>query len=79
MNLKLLQFPVLPRWLSGKRILLPVQKTQETWVPSLGQEKPLKEEMATHLSILAWEISKDRVAWWATVHGVTKSRTQLSI
>ena len=46
----------LPRWLSGKRILLPVQKTQETWVPSLGQEKPLKEEMATHLSILAWEI-----------------------
>ena len=28
----------------------------EKWVPSLGQEDPLQEEMATHLSILAWEI-----------------------
>ena len=26
---------------------------QETWVQSLGQEDPLKEEMATHSSILA--------------------------
>ena len=30
---------------------------QETWVPSLGQEDPLEQEMATHSSILAWEIS----------------------
>ena len=29
---------------------------QETPVPSLGQEDPLEEEMATHSSILAWEI-----------------------
>ena len=29
---------------------------QETWVPSLGQKDPLEEEMATHSSILAWEI-----------------------
>ena len=28
----------------------------ETWVQSLGQEDPLEEEMATHPSILAWEI-----------------------
>ena len=28
--------------------------------------------MATHASILAWEISMDRGAWWATVHGVAK-------
>ena len=28
----------------------------ETWVRSLGQEDPLKEEMATHSSILACEI-----------------------
>jgi len=27
---------------------------QETWVQSLGQEDPLKKEMATHSSILAW-------------------------
>ena len=26
------------------------------WVLSLGQEDPLEEEMATHSSILAWEI-----------------------
>ena len=30
---------------------------QKTWVLSLDQEDPLEEEMATHSSILAWEIS----------------------
>ena len=25
------------------------------WVPSLGREDPLEEEMATHSSILAWK------------------------
>ena len=29
---------------------------QETWIPSLGQEDPLKKGMAIHCSILAWEI-----------------------
>ena len=29
---------------------------QETWVLSLGWEDPLKKEMATHASILAWRI-----------------------
>ena len=29
--------------------------------------------MATHSSILAWKNTMDRGAWWATVHGVTKS------
>ena len=29
---------------------------QETGVLSLGQEDPLREEMATHSTILAWEI-----------------------
>ena len=29
---------------------------QETQVQPLGQEDPLEEEMATHSSILAWEI-----------------------
>ena len=28
---------------------------QEMWIQSLGQEDPLKKEMATHMSILAWE------------------------
>ena len=29
---------------------------QETWVQSLGHEDPLEKGMATHSSILAWEI-----------------------
>ena len=32
------------------------QPVQETWVQSLGREDPLEKEMATHSSILAWEI-----------------------
>ena len=51
---------------------------QETWVRSLAWEDPLEEGMATHSSILAWRILMDKGAWWATVHGVTKSWTQLS-
>ena len=46
---------------------------RETWVWSLGWEDPLEEGMATHSSILAWRIPMDKGAWWATVHGVTKS------
>ena len=30
----------------------------ETWVRSLGWEDPLEKEMATHSSILAWEIPR---------------------
>ena len=46
---------------------------QETWVQSLGWEDPLEKKMATHSSILAWRIPMERGAWWAIVHGVTKS------
>ena len=44
---------------------------RETWVLSLGWEDPPEKGKATHSSIQAW-----RILW--TVHGVTKSRTQLS-
>ena len=37
-----------------QRILLSMQKMQ---VGSLGQEDPLEKDMATHSSILVWEIS----------------------
>ena len=43
----------------------------ETWIWSLGWEDPLEMGKAIHSSILAW-----RIQW--TVHGVTKSQTQLS-
>ena len=39
---------------------------------------PLEEGTVTHSTILAWRILKDRGAWWAAVHGVTKSWTLLS-
>ena len=51
---------------------------QETWVQPLGWEDPLDKGMATQSSILAWRIPMDRGAQQATVHGITKSWTQLS-
>ena len=40
---------------------------QDTWIWSLGQEDPLEKGMATHSSILAWEIP------WTeeTIHEIT--------
>ena len=40
---------------SGSVVRNPPAK-QETQVQSLGQEDPLEKEIATHSSILAWEI-----------------------
>ena len=51
---------------------------QKTWVWSLGQEDPMEKEMATHSSILTWEIP------WTEERGrlqpmeLQKSRTWLS-
>ena len=39
----------------------------EAWVQSLGWEDPLKKEMATYSSILAWEIS-----WAEEPYGLCK-------
>ena len=50
---------------------------QEMEVQSLSLGGALEKEMATHSSFLAGEIPMDRGAWWATVHGDTKSWTQL--
>ena len=51
----------------------------ETWVWSLGQEDPLKKEIASHSSILAsrfpWTEEPGRLH---TVHRVAKSWTRLS-
>ena len=45
---------------------------QETRVQSLGQEDPLEKEMATHSSILAWEISWTEEPGGPIIHGVAK-------
>ena len=50
---------------------------QETGVQSLGGEDPLENEITTHASILAWESHGQR-SLVGTVHGISKSRTQLS-
>ena len=40
----------------GGSVVKNLPALQEMWVLPLGQEDPLEEEMATHPSILAWEI-----------------------
>ena len=50
---------------------------QETRVWFLDGEDPLEKEMATHFSILAWEIPRTEEPWWAAVHGVTRVRHNL--
>ena len=52
----------LPWWLIGKESL------QEMQVRTLGQEDPLEKEMATHSSILSWEIP------WTEEPGKLQSR-----
>ena len=41
----------------GGSVVKNLPAEQDTWVRSLGWEDPLEKEMATHSSILAWEIS----------------------
>ena len=54
-----------------------MQEMQETWVQSVDLEDPLEKEMATHSSILAWEIP-----WTEESDGLqpmsSQSQTQLS-
>ena len=66
-----------PNYLPGSALAAQTVKNspamQETWVRSLGQEDPMEKEMATHSSILAWEISRtESGAWCVTVHGVVR-------
>ena len=49
---------------------------QETQVRSLGRADPLEHGMATHSTCL--KNAMDRGGWWATAHGLTKSRARLS-
>ena len=51
---------------------------QETWVCFLGGEDTLEKGMATHSSMLAWEIPWTKGAWQAIVYGVSKTQTRLT-
>ena len=55
------------QWL---RLLLSMQ---EAWVQSLGWDDPLEKGMATHSSILAWEI-----LWTEEPNGLLSMRSQKS-
>ena len=62
--------------LQASQVALEVKNSpamQETQVRYLGWEDYLEEGMATHSSILAWRNPMNRGAWWATVHGISKS------
>ena len=52
-----------------------MQKTQETWVRSLGREDPLKKGKGNGhpLQCSCLGNSMDSGAWWATVHGTVES------
>ena len=52
---------------------------QETHDQSLGQEDPLKKEMATHSSILAWEIPRTEEPGGLQSMGLQRIQTWLSM
>ena len=45
------------RGFPGGSVVKNLPAKQETWVRFLGREDPLEKGMATHSSIIAWEIS----------------------
>ena len=53
------------------------QRIPQIWNPS-STSVLLQKEMATHSSILAWKIPRTEEPWQVIIHGVAKSRTQLS-
>ena len=55
-----------------------MQETQETQLQVLGREDPLEEKMATHSSILAWEIPGSEKPGGLQSMWSQKSQTQLS-
>ena len=61
-----------PGGASGKRTRLPMQEMQ---VLPLGQEDPLRKEVATHSSIRAWKIPWREEPGRLQSIGVTKSWT----
>ena len=63
---------------SGDSVVKNLPAKQETWAQSLGWEDPLEKEMATHASILAWEILWTEEPGGLQSMGSQKSQTGLS-
>ena len=55
----------------GGSVVKSLPAMQETWIKSPGWEDPLKEEMATHSSILGW-----KVPWTGEPGGLHSMRCQ---
>ena len=61
----------LPRWLSGKES---AYNPGDPGLRSLGRGDPLEKEMATHSSILAWQVPWTEKPGGLAVHGGDKSQ-----
>ena len=66
-----------PWWLSGKESACQFLPMQETRARSLDWEDPLEKEMATHSSILAWEIPWTEEPDWLQAMGSQRVRHNL--
>ena len=65
---------MLPWWFSGKAATCNAGDTGS--IPGLGRSP--RDGTGNPLQYSGLENPMDRGAWWATVHGVTKSQTRLS-
>ena len=72
-----LTFCICERDFPGGSVVKNLPAMQDMWVPSLGREDPLEEDMATHSSILAWEIPWTEDPSGLQPVGSQKSQTRL--
>ena len=69
----------LPFGSAGKEPACQCRRHWRCWVWSLGQEDPLEKEMGNPLQYTCLENPMNSGAWQATVHGVAKNQTGLSV
>ena len=60
------------------KFCLPMQETEKIWIFIRGSRRSPGRRNGNPLQYSCLENSMDREAWWATVQGVTKNKTQLS-
>ena len=71
LSIALLGFP-------GGSVIKNLPANEETWIWSLGEEDSLEKEVATHSSILAWEIPRTEESGGPQAMGLQKIRAWLS-